>query len=155
MAPPAQRQVVATNRNARFDYHIGDVYETGIVLTGTEVKSLRNGKANIKDAYAAVSDNEVWLINAHIDEYKQGNRHNHNPTRHRKLLLHKSEIRKLIGALKTSGVTMIPLNMYFNEHGKVKLEVGVATGKKKFEKREAIKDRDWKREQSRLLKHDS
>jgi len=152
MAPPSQRQVVATNRNARFEYHIGDVYEAGIVLTGTEVKSLRTGKANIKDAYGLISDNEAWLINSHIDEYKQGNRHNHNPTRHRKLLLHKSEIRKLIGVLKTSGVTMIPLNMYFNEHGKVKLEIGVATGKKKFEKREAIKDRDWKREQSRLLK---
>lgn len=153
MAPPQERKVVATNRAARFEYHIGDVYEAGIVLTGTEVKSLRTGKANIKDSYATISGNEAWLINAHIDEYKMGNRHNHNPTRHRKLLFHRNEIKKLTGVLKTSGVTMIPLNLYFNEKGHVKLEVGVATGKKKFEKREAIKDRDWKREQGRLLKN--
>lgn len=122
------------------------------MLTGTEVKSLRNGKGNIKEAYAAAENNEIWLINAHIDEYKQGNRFNHNPRRTRKLLLHRGEIKKLIGRIKTKGVTLVPLNLYFNEKGMVKLEIGVATGKKKYEKREAIKERDWKRDQARALK---
>lgn len=149
---PQERQVVASNRKARHDYHIDDSFEAGLILTGTEVKSLRNGKGNIRDAYATVDNDEVWLINSYIEEYKQGNRYNHSPTRHRKLLLNKREIKKLIGALKTKGVTLIPLSLYFNERGIAKLEMGVATGKKKYEKREAIKERDWKREQARVLK---
>lgn len=126
--------------------------EAGIVLTGTEVKSLRDGKANIRDAYAFERGEEIWLHNAYIAEYRRGNRFNHAPTRERKLLLRRREIRKLIGALKTKGVTLIPLELYFNEKGIAKLNLGLATGKKKYEKREAIKERYWKREQGRLLK---
>lgn len=150
--PPQQKKSVALNRKARFEYTIGDVTEAGIVLTGTEVKSLRAGKASIQDAYASEHGEELWLINAHIDEYSQGNRNNHNPLRHRKLLMKKREINKFIGQLKTKGVTLIPLELYFNERGVAKLALGVATGKKQHEKREAIKDREWKREQGRLLK---
>jgi SsrA-binding protein len=135
---PQQKKSVALNRKARFEYTIGDVTEAGIVLTGTEVKSLRAGKASIQDA--------------HIEEYLQGNRNNHNPLRHRKLLMKKREINKFIGQLKTKGVTLIPLELYFNERGVAKLALGVATGKKQHEKREAIKERDWKREQGRLMK---
>lgn len=154
MAEPPTQTRIAENKKARFDYTITDTFEAGLVLTGTEVKSLRNGKANIRDAYAAVHGEEIWLINAHIDVYKQGNRFNHEPLRHRKLLLKKREINKLIGALKTKGVTLIPLNMFFNARGIAKIEMGIATGKKKHEKREAIKERDWKREQSRAMKGD-
>ena len=146
---------VATNRKARHEYFIEDVYEAGLALTGTEVKSLREGKANIKESYASVDKaEEVWLINAYIEEYKQGNRNNHDPKRHRKLLLKRREINKLLGALKVQGTTLIPLSLYFNEKGIAKLEIGLARGKKKYEKREAIKERDWKREQARALKGD-
>lgn len=140
------------NRKARFEYKIDDLYEAGIMLTGTEVKSLRAGKASIQDAYAAVHDEELWLINATIESYKQGNRFNHEPKRKRKLLLKRKEIKKLIGALKTKGVTLIPLKLYFNSRGFAKLELGLATGKKQHEKRDTIKERDWKREQGRLMK---
>ena len=149
---PQERQIVANNKKARFDYHIDDTFEAGIVLTGTEVKSLRKGKGNIKESYATQENGEIWLVNAYIPEYTQGNRFNHSPTRPRKLLLHRREIKKLIGQLKTKGVTLVPINLYFNEKGYAKLELGVATGKKKYEKREAIKERDWKREQGRLMK---
>lgn len=140
------------NRKARFEYKIDDTFEAGIVLTGTEVKSLRAGKASIQESYAAVHDEELWLINATIESYKQGNRFNHEPKRKRKLLLKKREIQKMIGALKTKGVTMIPLKLYFNDRGFAKLQLGIATGKKQHEKRETIKERDWKREQGRILK---
>ena len=149
---PRTRISIALNRKARFDYHITDTMEAGIVLTGTEVKSLRAGKANIQDAYAAEYKEELWLINSHIDEYTQGNRFNHQPLRHRKLLLKKREVSKLIGQLRTKGVTLIPLELYFNEKGIAKLALGLATGKKQHDKREAIKERDWKRDQARALK---
>ena len=149
---PRMRISVALNRKARFDYHINDTMEAGIVLTGTEVKSLRAGKANIQDAYAAEHGEELWLINSHIDEYTQGNRFNHQPRRHRKLLLKKREVSKLIGQLRTKGVTLIPLELYFNERGIAKIALGLATGKKQHDKRDAIKERDWKREQARALK---
>ena len=147
-----ERISVAVNRKARHEYSIEDVFEAGLVLQGTEVKSLRNGNANIRDAYAYERGEEIWLNNSYIAEYKQGNRFNHAPTRERKLLLKSKEIRKLIGALKTKGTTLIPLELFFNERGIAKLSIGLATGKKKHEKREAIKERDWKREQSRILK---
>lgn len=140
------------NRKARFEYTIDELFQAGIALTGTEVKSLRLGKASIGEAYAAAHDEEIWLINATIEEYKQGNRFNHEPKRKRKLLLKRKEINKLIGALKNKGVTLIPLKLYFNDRGIAKLELGLATGKKQHEKRESIKDREWKREQARLLK---
>lgn len=146
------RQPIAVNKKARHDYHIEDTLEAGIVLQGTEVKSLREGKANIRDAYAFERGGEIWLHNCYIAEYKMGNRFNHAPTRERKLLLKRREIKKLIGQLKTKGVTLIPLELYFNEKGIAKLMIGLASGKKKYEKREAIKERDWKREQARLLK---
>ncbi|MAR56231.1 MAG: SsrA-binding protein [Rickettsiales bacterium] len=143
---------VAVNRKARHEYFIEDTYEAGLVLQGTEVKSLRQGNANIRDAYAYEKDSEIWLNNCYIAEFTHGNRFNHAPLRDRKLLLKGKEIRKLIGALKTKGTTLIPLELYFNERGIAKISVGLATGKKKYEKREAIKERDWKREQSRILK---
>lgn len=152
MPKPKERQSVAQNRKARFNYTISDTLEAGIVLQGTEVKSLREGKANIRDAYATNEGNEIWLLNARIDEYTQGNRNNHKPTRPRKLLLKQREIKKLIGQLQTKGATLVPLELYFNERGYAKLELGVATGKKQHEKREAIKERDWKREQARAMK---
>jgi SsrA-binding protein len=148
------RVQVATNRKARHEYTIADTLEAGIVLTGTEVKSMRNGKANIQDAYATEYRGEIWLVNARIEVYTQGNRFNHEPLRHRKLLLKAKEIKKLLGALRTKGVTLIPLQLYFNEKGIAKLEIGLATGKKKHEKREAIKERDWKRDQARAIKGD-
>ena len=150
--PPQERIVVASNRKARHDYTIGDVYEAGVVLQGTEVKSLREGKANIKDAYATIDGNELWLVNGRIEPYSMGNIHNHSAARPRKLLLKRKELKKLIGLLKTKGVTIVPLQLYFNEKGMAKMEIGVATGKKQHEKREAIKDRDWKRDQARIMK---
>ncbi len=143
---------IADNRSARFEYTIGDTVEAGIVLYGTEVKSLRQGKANIKDSYAVHKENELWLMNSYIGEYNQASRFNHAPIRPRKLLLHRTEIKKLIGKLKTQGITLVPLKMYFNERGIAKLQMGIAEGKKKHEKRAAIKERDWKREQGRVMK---
>jgi SsrA-binding protein len=152
MAAKGDRISVASNRKARHEYFIDDVYEAGLMLQGTEVKSLRQGNANIRDAYAYARGGEIWLNNSYIAEFTHGNRFNHAPLRERKLLLKAKEIRKLIGALKTKGTTLIPLELYFNEKGIAKLSVGLASGKKKYEKREAIKERDWKREQSRILK---
>lgn len=150
--PIREKQNIATNKKARFDYTITDTYEAGIVLVGTEVKSLRNGAVNLKDSHAVVEGNEVWLLNVHIEEYTQGNRNNHRPTRPRKLLLNGREIKKLTGSIKAKGTTLVPLAMYFNDKGYVKVEIGLASGKKKHEKREAIKERDWKRDQARSLK---
>jgi SsrA-binding protein len=149
---PDTTKVVAINRKARFEYSIEDTFEAGLVLQGTEVKSLRNGRANIQDAYAGPYQNEIWLYNAHIAEYTQGNRNNHPPLRPRKLLMHRRQVNKLLGLLKVKGTTLIPLKLYFNASGFAKLELGVARGKKQYEKRETIKNREWKKEQGRLLK---
>lgn len=140
------------NRKARFNYSIGDEIEAGIMLLGTEVKSIRQGKANIGDSYAAEKDGELWLMNADIAIYEGGNRENHEPRRMRKLLLHKKQINKLLGKLKSKGTTLVPLKLYFNQRGIAKLQLGLATGKKEYEKRDTIKDREWKREQNRLMK---
>jgi len=149
----AESRLVAENRKARFEYFVEDTYEAGIMLTGTEVKSLRDGRADISDSFAVERDGEVYLNNAHISEYRGGNRFNHEPRRTRKLLLHRREIGKLKGALQRAGKTLVPLKLYFNERGRAKVLLGVATGKKQHDKRATIKDRDWKREQGRLLRN--
>ncbi len=145
-------KVVAENRKARFNYAIEDTVEAGIVLTGTEVKSVRGGKTTIAESYADAKDGEIWLVNANIPEYLQANRFNHEPKRLRKLLLHKKEINKLAGAIEREGMTLIPLKMYFNERGMIKLQLGLAKGKKLHDKRDTEKKRDWEREKGRLLR---
>ena len=143
---------VANNRKARFEYAVEEELEAGIVLTGTEVKSLRKGKANIADAYAVEMEGEIWLLNAYIAEYDGGNRFNHEPLRRRKLLLHKKQIKKLLGRLKTKGVTVVPLSLYFNSRGIAKVKMAVAMGKKTYEKRETIKKREWERDKARIMR---
>jgi SsrA-binding protein len=143
---------ISVNRKARHEYTLIQTYEAGIVLQGTEVKALREGKGNLVDSYATVVSGEVWLNNAHISEYKQGSINNHEPMRTRKLLLNKNEIRKLIGKVKEKGLTLIPLRLYF-KNGKVKVELALAKGKKVYDKREAIAKRDLKREQERRFKY--
>ena len=151
--PPAEKvKTVAENRRARFDYFIDTVYEAGIALTGTEVKSLRFGEGSIVESYAEVKDGQVWLVNANIPEFSHGNRFNHEPKRPRKLLLHEREINKLHGAVAREGMTLVPLSVYFNGRGRAKVELALAKGKKTHDKRETIKERDWKREQGRLLR---
>lgn len=145
---------IATNRKARFEYTIEDEFEAGLVLMGTEVKALRAGGVNIQDAYATEKNGELWLLNAHINEYAMGNRENHAPLRPRKLLVHKRELKKLLGKLRTKGVTLIPLRIYFNARGRAKIMLGLATGKKQHDKRQSIKEREFKREQGRLMKRD-
>jgi len=145
-------KVVADNRKARFNYAIEDTFEAGVSLTGTEVKSIRTGKATIAESYADARDGEIWLVNATIPEYLQGNRFNHAPKRPRKLLLHRSQINKLIGAVEREGMTLIPLKLYFNEKGRAKIELALAKGKKLHDKRESEKKRDWNREKGRLLR---
>jgi SsrA-binding protein len=145
-------KTVAENRRARFDYFIDDVFEAGIALTGTEVKSLRFGEGSIVESYAEVNGDQVWLVNANIPEFSHGNRFNHEPKRPRKLLLHAREIEKLHGAVARQGMTLVPLSVYFNGRGRAKVELALAKGKKTHDKRETIKERDWKREQGRLLK---
>jgi len=145
-------KLIAENRRARYDYFIEDVVEAGIMLTGTEVKSLRNGRANIAESYAAVEGEAIILVNADIPPYSGGNRFNHEPRRHRKLLLHRKEIGKLIGAVQREGRTIIPLKLYWNEKGIAKLEIGLAKGKKTHDKREATAERDWQRDKARLMK---
>ncbi|NNE39360.1 MAG: SsrA-binding protein SmpB [Marinicaulis sp.] len=147
-----KRKVVAENRRARFDYEITEVVEAGIVLLGTEVKALREGKANIAESYAAPEDGDIWLINANIPEYSAGNRQNHEPKRKRKLLLHKREIARLAQAVERKGFTLAPMKLYFNDRGIVKLEIGIGQGKKLHDKRETKKDRDWGRQKQRLLR---
>lgn len=147
-----KRKIVAENRRARFDYAVDQVFEAGIALTGTEVKSLRFGEGTIGDSYAEVKDGEVWLVNSHIPEFSHGNRFNHEPRRLRKLLLSGREIRKLHGAVARDGMTLVPLCVYFNGRGRAKVELALAKGKKAHDKRDTIKERDWKREQSRILK---
>ena len=143
----------AENRRARFDYEIGETLEAGIMLTGTEVKSLRTGKAQIAEAYASPENGGLWLINAHIPEYLQANRFNHEERRPRKLLVSKKQLAKLSQDVERAGNTIVPLKLYFNERGMAKLLIGVGKGKKSYDKRETEKNRDWNREKSRLMKH--
>ena len=145
-------KLIAENRRARFDYFLEDKIEAGLTLKGTEVKALREGRANIAESYAAVEGREITLVNAHIPEYGPANRFNHEPRRPRKLLLHRKQIDKLIGAVQREGRTIIPTRLYFNDRGLVKLEVALAKGKKAHDKREVVADRDWKREQGRLMR---
>ena len=153
LPPPFdKKKIVAENRRARFDYFIEDKFEAGIELTGTEVKSLRSGEGSIAESYATVEGDEVWLINSHIPEYSHGNRLNHQPRRQRKLLLRAREIAKLHGAITRQGLTLVPLSLYFNGRGRAKIELALARGKKMHDKRETVKERDWKREQQRLLR---
>ncbi|MGG6895919.1 MULTISPECIES: SsrA-binding protein SmpB [Rhizobium] len=156
MAPKGSQRVVkkivAENRKARFNYEIIDTYEAGLVLKGTEVKSLREGKANIAESYASDEDGEIWLINSYLPEYLQANRFNHEPRRRRKLLLSGREIGRLRSAINREGMTLVPLKIYFNDNGRAKLELALAKGKKLHDKRETEKERDWNRQKSRLLK---
>ena len=153
LPPPFdKKQVVAENRRARFDYFVEERVEAGIALTGTEVKSLRQGEGSIGESYATVDGGEIWLINSHIPEYSHGNRLNHQPRRPRKLLLRNREIAKLQGAVTRQGLTLVPLSIYFNGSGRAKVELALARGKKVHDKRETVKERDWKREQARLLR---
>ena len=148
-----KKQVVAENRRARFDYFVEDRFEAGIALVGTEVKALRQGEGSIAESYATVAGEEVRHINSHIPEYSHGNRLNHEPRRQRKLLLKGREIAKLHGAVTRQGLTLVPLSIYFNSRGKAKVEIALARGKKVHDKRDTVKERDWKREQGRLLRN--
>ena len=145
-------KLIAENRRARFDYFLEETFEAGLALTGTEVKALREGRANIAESYAAVEGDEIALINAYIPEYAPASRFNHEPRRPRKLLLHRKEINKLLGALNREGRTLIPTRLYFNDKGRAKLELALARGKKLHDKREATAERDWKRDQARLMR---
>jgi SsrA-binding protein len=146
------RKVVAENRKARFSYHIGETFEAGIQLFGTEVKSLREGKAAIAESYVTPERGEIWLINANIPEYLQANRFNHDPKRGRKLLLTRRQVARLSGAVQRDGMTIVPLRLYFNQRGLAKLEIALAQGKKLHDKRESEKARDWAREKGRLIR---
>jgi SsrA-binding protein len=151
--PELDREVVAQNRKARFDYFIEETFEAGLQLTGTEVKSLRGGRSTIAESYVTEQGGEAWLVNANIPLYASGNRNNHEPKRPRKLLLHKAQISKLIGAIQREGRTVVPLQVYFNGQGRAKIEIALAKGKQAHDKRQTIKDRDWQRQRSRLLSH--
>lgn len=144
--------LVAVNRRARFDYELGDTFEAGLQLVGTEVKSLRDGKANIAEAYVSPEKGEIWLINSDIPPFSHGNRFNHEPRRPRKLLLRKKEVNQLFGAVARDGRTVVPLRLYFNDRGLVKLQIALAKGKKTVDKRETKKERDWNRQKQRILK---
>ena len=145
-------KIIADNRKARFNYEIGEVFEAGIALTGSEVKSLRQGKASIGESYADARGGELWLVNANIAEYLQAGRFNHAPKRARRLLLHRRQINKLAGAVEREGMTLVPLKLYFNEKGRAKLELALARGKKLHDKRETEKKRSWERERGRLMR---
>ncbi len=147
-----KKKIVAENRRARFEYFLEEFFEAGIALTGTEVKSLRFGEGSIAESYADVKDGQVTLVNANIPEYNFGNRFNHEPRRPRKLLLHEREIEKMHKGLSREGMTLIPMAVYFNSRGRAKVELALAKGKKLHDKREATKDRDWKRDQQRLMR---
>ncbi|MBI3437538.1 MAG: SsrA-binding protein SmpB [Proteobacteria bacterium] len=150
--PDDGRKLVAENRRARFDYLIEDTIEAGIQLVGTEVKALRGGRANIAESYASTDKGELWLINATIPEYPPAGQFNHEPRRPRKLLVRARELKKLAGAVEREGRTLAPLKLYFDARGIAKLEIALAKGKKAHDKRAATKDREWKRQQSRLLR---
>ncbi len=159
MAPKGSQRVVkkivAENRKARYNYEIIDTYEAGLVLKGTEVKSLREGKANIAESYASDEDGEIWLINSYLPEYLQANRFNHEPRRRRKLLLSSREINRLRVGINREGMTLVPLKIYFNDRGRAKMELALAKGKKLHDKRETEKERDWNRQKGRLLRENS
>jgi len=146
------QKFAAQNRKARHTYFIEDTFEAGMMLTGTEVKSLREGRANINEAYATVRGNDIFLLNAHISEYSGGNRENHPPRRPRKLLLHKREIQRLTNALQRDGMTLVPLSIYFNDRGLAKTSLGLAKGKRQYDKRATLKEQEWKRDKARLMK---
>ena len=150
---PERYKIAADNRKARFHYEIIDVVEAGIMLTGTEVKSLRGGKATISESYAEIVNSELVLVNAYIPEYLQANRFNHEPRRPRKLLAHRRQIDKMDHAISREGMTIVPLKVFFNEKGRAKIEIAIARGKKLHDKRDSEKERDWKREQGRILKN--
>ena len=145
-------KIVAENRRARYEYFLEEFFEAGIALTGTEVKSLRFGEGSIAESYAEVKGDQIWLVNANVPEFSHGNRHNHEPKRPRKLLLHHRQIEKMRTAVSREGMTLIPLSIYFNGRGRAKVELALAKGKKLHDKRETEKARDWKREQQRLLR---
>ena len=147
-----KHKVVAENRKARFEYHIDETFEAGIALTGTEVKSLRFGEGSIAESYAEVRDGEAWLVNSNVPEFSHGNRFNHSPKRPRKLLLHGREIARLQGSVERKGMTLVPLSIYFNSRGRAKVELALARGKNVADKRQTVKDRDWKRQQARVLR---
>ena len=151
-AEKPRMKVLAENRRAKFDYFLEESFEAGLALTGTEVKSLRGGRANIAESYAAVEGRELMLVNADIPPYGQANRFNHEPRRPRKLLMRRRQIDKLIGAVQREGRTLVPVKLYFNEKGLAKLEVALAKGKKAHDKREASAERDWQRDKARLLR---
>jgi len=149
---PRTFKVIADNRKARFNYEIGEVVEAGIALTGTEVKSLRQGRANIAESYADAKGGEIWLVNANIPEYLQASRFNHAPKRPRKLLLHRRQINKLAAAVNREGMTIVPLKLFFNDKGRAKIEIALGRGNKLHDKRESEKKRDWGREKGRLMR---
>ena len=146
-------KLIAENRKARFAYAIDDTLEAGIMLVGSEVKSLRGGKSTIAESYATAKDGELFLVNAYIPEYTEASRFNHEPKRTRKLLVHKREAARLAQAIQREGMTLIPLKMYFNAKGRAKIELGIAKGKKLHDKRETEKNRDWARDKARLLRN--
>jgi SsrA-binding protein len=146
-------KLIAENRRARFDYFLEQTFEAGLALTGSEVKSLRNGRANIAESYAAVEGDQIVLVNADIPPYAQANRFNHEPRRPRKLLLHRKEIDRLIGAVQREGRTIVPTKLYWNDKGMAKLELALAKGKKVHDKRETAAERDWQRDKARLMKN--
>ncbi len=150
-----KQKVVAENRKARFNYHIEETFEAGIALQGTEVKALRAGEGSIAESYAEVRDGQVFLVNANIPEFSHGNRNNHEPKRPRKLLLHTREIDKLFGSVERKGMTLVPLSVYFNGRGRAKVELALAKGKQAHDKRQTMKDRDWKRDKARIMKENS
>ena len=159
MAPkhggPPGRTIISDNRKARFNFEIEETFEAGIELKGTEVKALRNGKANIAESYAAEHKGEIWIYNVYIPEYTQGNRFNHEPRRPRKLLMHKKEIAHLSAAVQQKGMTLVALSLYFDGRGRAKVELGLGKGRKNYDKRQVQKDRDWQRQKERLLRHDA
>ena len=147
-----KKKVVAENRRARFDYFIDETLEAGIMLTGTEVKSLRFGEGSIAESYAEVKNGEVYLVNSNVPEFSHGNRYNHEPKRPRKLLLHRREVDRLQGAVERKGMTLVPLSVYFNGRGRAKVELALAKGKNAADKRATIKERDWKRDKARIMR---
>jgi SsrA-binding protein len=149
---PRPFKIIAENRKARFNYEIGEVVEAGIALTGTEVKSLRQGKATIAESYADARGGEIWLVNSNIPEYLQASRFNHAPKRPRKLLLHRRQIDKLAAAVDREGMTIVPLKIFFNDKGRAKIEIALGRGKKLHDKRETEKKRSWERERGRLMR---
>ncbi len=147
-----KKKIVAENRRARFEYSIDEVFEAGIALTGTEVKSLRFGEGSIGESYAEVKNGEIWLVNSNVPEFSHGNRFNNEPKRPRKLLMKEREIARLQGSVERKGMTLVPLSIYFNGRGRAKVELALAKGKNMADKRQTIKDRDWKRDQARILR---